>query len=323
MADTVLTKICKICKEEKLATTDYFYGRENYCRLCQKERRRKKYIENSEILKEKSRNYTKNNKEKISIYKKEYYIKNKERERENDKIYYENNKEKILQQKREYYHNNIDKIKEHNRHYYNKNKSVLNQKCKIYRQNNKKSIAEKKQIYNVVNKKIISDKYKVYYLKNRDRLLFNDRIYKGLRTTKDRRNIRSQQRRKEDVFFKLINNFSISFRSFLKNNKIKLTKNFNFNKYQLINHIESQFVEGMNWENYGTEWHIDHKRPISSFNILNICKAWELKNLQPLWADLNCSKQNEWDGTETNESICLQYQNDPRPWLLEKEIVND
>jgi len=53
----------------------------------------------------------------------------------------------------------------------------------------------------------------------------------------------------------------------------------------------------MTWANYG-EWHIDHKRPISSFNIVSVdCKefgeCWALENLQPLWADENLRKSNK------------------------------
>ena len=62
-------------------------------------------------------------------------------------------------------------------------------------------------------------------------------------------------------------------------------------------HLESQFTNGMTWENYG-EWHIDHIRPISDFNFttpddpeFKVC--WSLWNLQPLWASDNIRKHNK------------------------------
>lgn len=62
---------------------------------------------------------------------------------------------------------------------------------------------------------------------------------------------------------------------------------------QLKTHFESLFQEGMAWENYG-EWHVDHKRPISSFKP----EEWEqinhYTNLQPLWAKDNLSKKNKF-----------------------------
>jgi hypothetical protein len=56
--------------------------------------------------------------------------------------------------------------------------------------------------------------------------------------------------------------------------------------------MESLFLEGMSWDNYG-KWHIDHIRPCSSFDLSDteqqkIC--FNYKNLQPLWAEDNLRK---------------------------------
>tara|TARA_R110000823_G_C15782297_1_gene485223 strand:- start:59 stop:832 length:774 start_codon:yes stop_codon:yes gene_type:complete len=63
---------------------------------------------------------------------------------------------------------------------------------------------------------------------------------------------------------------------------------------ELKHHLESQFKEGMTWENYGYEgWHIDHIKPISSFDLSDTDQQLECfnhKNLQPLWAEENLSK---------------------------------
>jgi hypothetical protein len=66
---------------------------------------------------------------------------------------------------------------------------------------------------------------------------------------------------------------------------------------ELINHIEKQFKDGMTWDNYG-DFHIDHKIPISSFNIKEIgdsefMKCWSLSNLQPMWGEENIRKSNK------------------------------
>jgi len=69
---------------------------------------------------------------------------------------------------------------------------------------------------------------------------------------------------------------------------------------ELKQHLESQFKEGMNWENYGFEgWHIDHIRPISSFDLTDPdqqLECFNYKNLQPLWAEENLSKGAMWNG---------------------------
>ena len=64
---------------------------------------------------------------------------------------------------------------------------------------------------------------------------------------------------------------------------------------QLKAHIESLFLEGMTWDNYGKYgWHVDHIRPVSSFKP----EEWEqinhYTNLQPLWAEDNISKSNKY-----------------------------
>jgi len=54
--------------------------------------------------------------------------------------------------------------------------------------------------------------------------------------------------------------------------------------------LESMFVEGMSWDNYGFYgWHIDHIMPLASFNYSSVDdedfkKCWSLENLQPSWA---------------------------------------
>jgi hypothetical protein len=60
----------------------------------------------------------------------------------------------------------------------------------------------------------------------------------------------------------------------------------------LMCHLESQFVEGMSWENYG-KWHIDHIKPCASFDLTDPAQqraCFHFTNLQPLWAADNQSK---------------------------------
>lgn len=62
----------------------------------------------------------------------------------------------------------------------------------------------------------------------------------------------------------------------------------------LRQHIERQFLEGMEWRNYG-EWHVDHITPLSSFSPNEIQAAWALSNLRPLWALDNLRKGNKFE----------------------------
>jgi hypothetical protein len=60
----------------------------------------------------------------------------------------------------------------------------------------------------------------------------------------------------------------------------------------LVTYISMKFQPGMSWDNYG-EWHIDHIRPCSSFDLTGEDgqrECFNYTNLQPLWAFDNLSK---------------------------------
>lgn len=69
---------------------------------------------------------------------------------------------------------------------------------------------------------------------------------------------------------------------------------------ELKKHLESQFHhnpetgEIMSWENHSRDgWHIDHIRPLASFDLSNadqLKEACRYTNLQPLWCKNNLSK---------------------------------
>lgn len=66
-------------------------------------------------------------------------------------------------------------------------------------------------------------------------------------------------------------------------------------------YLESKFLAGMTWANYGSGWHIDHVFPLDSFDLTvreEVEKAFHWSNLQPLWALDNILKSNrlDWNG---------------------------
>lgn len=69
---------------------------------------------------------------------------------------------------------------------------------------------------------------------------------------------------------------------------------------ELREHLESMFLDGMTWGNYG-EWHIDHKKPVSRMvkdGASKISEINHLSNLIPMWAEHNLDKKDrtldEW-----------------------------
>ena len=61
---------------------------------------------------------------------------------------------------------------------------------------------------------------------------------------------------------------------------------------KLKQHLESQFTDGMSWNNKG-DWHIDHIKPCAAFDLSDVeeqKKCFHYTNLQPLWALDNMRK---------------------------------
>jgi len=72
-----------------------------------------------------------------------------------------------------------------------------------------------------------------------------------------------------------------------------------FDIHDLIKCLESQFRDGMSWDNYGSWWEIDHKVPASWFNVESLGdeqfnECWDIDNFQPLEKINNRVKSNRW-----------------------------
>jgi hypothetical protein len=108
-------------------------------------------------------------------------------------------------------------------------------------------------------------------------------------------------RKNNDPLYKLISYFRTAIYQVLKESNVEKNKHyFDVLKYtpeQLMFHLENQFTDNMTWDNYG-EWHVDHIKPISSFNITEMgdeefMECWSLNNLQPMWGEENIRKSNK------------------------------
>jgi hypothetical protein len=76
---------------------------------------------------------------------------------------------------------------------------------------------------------------------------------------------------------------------------------------QLRLHLESRFLPGMTWANYG-QWHVDHVRPCASFDLTNEAErsaCFHYSNLQPLWARDNLRKSSQWKGKHYVKSASI------------------
>ena len=71
------------------------------------------------------------------------------------------------------------------------------------------------------------------------------------------------------------------------------------NGLQFKEYLQKGFTKKMTWENYGSYWHIDHIRPLASFDISipeEQQKAFHFSNCQPLEAKANLTKSDSWNG---------------------------
>jgi hypothetical protein len=100
-----------------------------------------------------------------------------------------------------------------------------------------------------------------------------------------------------DPVFKLHNILSSGFCNWIRGiQKTCRTEQYVCCTYkELLDYLESQFEEGMSWENHG-EWQIDHFKAQSRFDPTieeEAFKCWHYTNLQPMWASENISWGNK------------------------------
>jgi len=164
-----------------------------------------------------------------------------------------------------------------------------------------KKVADKK--WRDSNKEYMSNKSKTWYEQNKEHRKEYLKEYREKNIDKIRlvKKTYEKNRKHNDPIYKLINNFRTAIYQVLKESNVQKNGHyFEILKYspdELITHLEEKFIGEMSWDNYGI-WHVDHIRPISSFNIQEIgdksfIECWSLNNLQPLWGDENIRKSNK------------------------------
>ena len=159
---------------------------------------------------------------------------------------------------------------------------------KKWREKNKESVKEYVKSWYEQNKEHRKEYIKEYHKNNIDKIRKTKRDYE-------------RNRKARDPIYKLISNFRTAIYTVLKESNVdKYGHYFDVLQYtpeELITHLELQFKDDMSWDNYGI-WHVDHKLPITSFNIQEMgdkefMSCWSLDNLQPMWGIENIRKSNK------------------------------
>jgi hypothetical protein len=192
---------------------------------------------------------------------------------------YQANRGRIEAKKREYREANKDKVKQYFAEYHEQNREARNAATNANYHANKEARAAAGKARYQKNKERIAARNKAWNEANRARIA-----------------ARQRERRKNDPTYKLTTYLRSRLGKVLREARVKKTigtfKLLGCTVKECIAHLEAQFQPGMTWENYGA-WHVDHIKPISSFNILDpeqqrIC--FNYTNLQPLWGEDNLAK---------------------------------
>lgn len=159
-----------------------------------------------------------------------------------------------------------------NKHLYKERLTAQKEQKKIYnkeyRQKNLKKLQEYNRAYQKANKDILQSKKRIY--KRFRRQL--DPLYK----------LREYLRCRARFAIKRLNGVKDRKTEELLGATVEIVRQ----------HLEAQFKNGMNWENYG-KWHVDHIQPLAQAKSQEELKELlHYTNLQPLWAVDNLRKGN-------------------------------
>jgi hypothetical protein len=222
-------------------------------------------------------------------YHKSYYAKNKDEFRKR----YLKNRSSILTVRRKYVISNLEKIKSNNKSYRDKNRNRLRKYYKNYYTSNRDRCLKQKREYHKIHKGKRTEYNRTWYKNNVEHV----RIYN--QKNRNRRRKYQRDRRETDVNYRLRINLRNRLHGALRGNYKagSAVRDLGCTIPELRSKLESQFAEGMNWDNYG-EWHIDHIKPLSKFNLANrqdCLEAFHFSNLQPLWKKDNLQKSDRYE----------------------------
>jgi len=211
----------------------------------------------------------------------------REKQIDRKRRYRERHRERLLQERRERYARNREHFrKQAVAHYWENHEHVRANARAAYRRNPKRILTEEQKI-------VARERTKRYRARHKERLkdrerdrLNSDPAYAFTRLLRSRvgKAVKAQYAKKAVKTMDLIG-CTVS---------------------RLLAHLESQFLPGMIWDNYGRRgWHIDHILPCASFDLSRPAhqkKCFHYSNLRPAW-----SNHNEGRGSRIESELPLIY----------------
>jgi len=268
-------KTCSKCKQEKPATREYFYKWANgitpRCQECIKEDIRQYRKANPEKKKAENKRWREANPE----YTEQYYKANREIERERNKRWRNTNPEIVRERNKRWREANSEIVRERNKQY----RRVNPEYDKQYKKENAEKVKEYEKQYRKANPEMFREKAKRWREANPERA----------------REVKKRYRRANPLV-RVAENLRKRVRNVLMGiSKAAPTMELiGCTIEELRHHLESQFTDGMTWDNYGYRgWHVDHIIPCSAFDLTDPeqqKECFNYTNLQPLFAEDNIRK---------------------------------
>lgn len=189
-----------------------------------------------------------------------------------------------------------NKLAEYKRQWYEANREKILARAARYREKNKEKIAEYQKL-------IPKEKKKAYRQKVKVSTKAYMRIYRQENKAKILEKSKEWQRKKlaTDLNYRIASNLRKRLGKAIKRNDKKgsSVRNLGCSIDALKKYLELKFKPGMTWDNWSVKgWHIDHIRPLSSFDLTDIDQfnlAVHYTNLQPLWATENLLKKDNYE----------------------------
>lgn len=196
-----------------------------------------------------------------------------------------------------------DRRKEIAKKYSDNNK----EKKRIYYLLTKKHRYEYNRKYEALNKGRVLLWKKKYYYKNRDKILLKQKMFK--KAHPDIMRERWKRHAEKSMNYKLRHSCRLRIKNALgdirANEKTIILLGCSVNELKV--YLENKFKPGMTWKNYGYRgWHIDHIRPIASFDLNDPeqrKQCFNFNNLQPLWARENMLKRDKYEKNNIDNII--------------------
>jgi len=207
------------------------------------------------------------------------------------------NPEKIKAARKRWKLNNPDKVRAASRKWavgwHQRNKELHKKRALAWKRANREKVRERARIlarrYRATKGKEINARKKQWRLRRSQEQVQKDRIYR-----------REYSRR---IFATHVNH-KIALNLRRRIYKLVRTTNKSRSMIELLgcsvesfkSYIEGKFQEGMDWQNYGRLWHLDHILPCAMFDLANPehqNRCFHFSNYQPLWASENIRKRNK------------------------------